>query len=89
MLNVQGRNVVVALIGDFARYPPNNGHSVVLSATVFGKHVVNGTTGSVTNDGNDFSTPTPGISGLWSYLAAAAHCPTVPAFGANPHGLVS
>jgi hypothetical protein len=89
MLNVTGHNVVVALVGDFARALPGSGHSTCLSATVFGKYCVNGTTGTVAIDGNTISMSAPGVSGLWAYLAAAAHIPTVSAFGANPHGLVA
>jgi hypothetical protein len=89
MLDVPGRNVVVALVGDFARVLPNSGHAKALSATVFGKYVVNGTTGALANNGDTLRTPGPGVSGLWSYLAAAAHVPTVQAFGPNPHGLVA
>jgi hypothetical protein len=87
MLEAPGRNVVVALVGDFARTIPNSGHATDLSATVFGKYVTNGTTGAVTNQGS-LPTTGPGVAGLWAYLAAAAHIPTVSAFGANPHGLV-
>jgi hypothetical protein len=89
MLNVAGRNVVVALVGDFARAIPGSGHATCLSATVFGKYCVNGTTGKVAQNGNTISMAGPGVSGLWAYLAAAAHISTVPAFGANPHGLVA
>jgi hypothetical protein len=88
MLDVAGRNVVVALVGDFARALPNSGHAADLSATVFGKYVQHGTTGKVANNGS-LPVAGPGVSGLWAYLAAAAHISTVSAFGANPHGLVA
>lgn len=44
------RNVVVCLMGDFARSLPGSGHQPNLSATVIGKYVQRGTTGHVNAD---------------------------------------
>lgn len=81
------RNVVVCLMGDFARSLPGSNHQPNLSATVIGKHVVRGTTGRVNAD---VGVPpgTPGTTALWSYLAAASQTATTP-FGANPHKLIA
>lgn len=80
------RNVVVCLMGDFARSLPGSNHQPNLSATVIGKYVQRGTTGKVNAD---VAVPagTPGATAFWSYLAAASKAPTSP-FGANPHSLV-
>jgi hypothetical protein len=81
------RNVVVAIFGDFARSLPGSDHAPDLSVTVVGKYVKQGTTGRV--DANvHLPAGSPGVAGLWAYLAAAAHAPSAP-FGANPHGLVA
>jgi len=79
------RNVVVAMIGDFARSLPGSNHQPNLSATVIGKYVKRGTTGLVDAD-VQVKADTPSSAGFWSYLAAASKV-TSP-FGANPHGLV-
>jgi hypothetical protein len=80
------RNVVVCLMGDFARSLPGSNHQPNLSATVIGKYVQRGTTGRVNAD---VAVPagTPGATAFWSYLAAASKAPANP-FGANPHKLV-
>ena len=80
------RNVVVCLMGDFARSLPGSNHQPNLSATVIGKYVQRGSTGRVNAD---VAVPagTPGSTALWAYLAAAAKTPTAP-FGTNPHNLV-
>ncbi len=79
-------NVVVAIMGDFARSLPGDDHQPNLSITVIGKHVKVGTTGRVAGN---VSLPggTPGSREMWGYLAAAAKAPSNP-FGGNPHGLV-
>lgn len=82
-----GRNVVVCLLGDFARDLPGSDHQPNLSATVVGKYVKPGSTGKV-NAKVGLATNTPGVRGLWSYLAAAAKVSQNP-FGQNPHGLVA
>jgi Protein of unknown function (DUF1501) len=81
------RNVVVCLMGDFARSLPGSNHQPNLSATVIGKHVQRGTTGRVNAD-VAVSAGTPGSPAFWSYVAAAGKVPGTP-FGANPHGLVT
>ncbi len=80
------RNVVVCLMGDFARSLPGSNHQPNLSATVIGKYVQRGTTGRVNAD---VAVPagTPGATAFWAYLAAASKAPASP-FGANPHKLV-
>jgi hypothetical protein len=82
-----GRNVVVCMMGDFSRSLPGSNHQPNLSATVIGKYVQRGTTGRVNAD-VALPAGTPGSTGLWAYLAAAAKTPTAP-FGANPHNLVA
>jgi hypothetical protein len=87
MINAQAtKNVVVCLLGDFARSLPGSDHQPNLSATVIGRTVKAGTTGRV--NGNVALPPgRPGARGLWSYLASAAKSEQNP-FGANPHGLL-
>ncbi len=80
------RNVVVCLMGDFARSLPGSNHQPNLSATVIGKYVQRGTTGRVDAKVGVVA-GTPSSPGLWSYLAAAGKVATNP-FGANPHALV-
>jgi hypothetical protein len=80
------RNVVVCILGDFSRSLPTSGHQPNLSVTVMGKYVKQGTTGKVNGDVG-LPTGTPGVPGLWSYLAAVTKTSTN-AFGTNPHNLV-
>ncbi len=82
-LNQPGKNVMVAIIGDFARSLPGSDHQGNLTATVIGKNVKPGTTGKV---GSNVSLPasTPSIREFWAYVSAAAKAPTQP-FGVNPH----
>ena len=82
------RNVVVCIMGDFARSLPGSDHQPNVSATVIGKYVKQGTTGKT--DGNVGLAPgTPSVPGLWAYLAAVTKTATPPSsFGANPHPLV-
>jgi hypothetical protein len=82
-LNQPGKNVVVAIFGDFARSLPGSDHQGNLTATVIGKHVKPGTTGKVAGN---VSLPagTPSIPQFWSYLAAVTKT-TTPLFGTNPH----
>jgi hypothetical protein len=80
------RNVVLCIMGDFARSLPGSDHQPNLSVTVIGKFVKQGTTGKV--DANvRLPTSAPGINGLWAYLAAVTKTPGN-MFGANPHNLV-
>ncbi len=82
-LNQPGKNVMVAIFGDFARSLPGSDHQGNLTATVIGQNVKNGTTGKVAAN---VSLPagTPSIREFWAYLAAAAKAPSE-LFGANPH----
>jgi len=79
------RNVVVCLMGDFARSLPGSDHQPNLSATVIGKYVKRGTTGRVNAD--VALAGAPGAKGFWAYLAAATKTGGDP-FGADPHKLV-
>ena len=90
-LNMPGFNVVTTLTGEFARGGATagheSGHAGGLSASVFGKDVVKGTTGRpiVTPQGDYALAPgTPGTLGFWSLLATLARCSGQP-FGANAH----
>jgi hypothetical protein len=85
-LAMTNRNVVTVIVGDFSRSLPGSNHQANLTATVIGRYVRLGTTGRVNND---VALPpgTPGMNGLWAYLAAVLGTPTQP-FGANPHNLV-
>jgi hypothetical protein len=93
-------NVVVAMIGDFARSMGQtdagdetaNGHSDVLSASIMGKYVKTGTTGrTFVGPGyaeEKFVDGSPGgIQQLWAYIAEVLKVPSNP-FGKNPHPLV-
>lgn len=84
MVNAPGRNVVVAIVGDFARSLPGSDHASALSATVIGKYVKVGTSGRM-NDRVQLAAGTPTAPGLWSYLGRVLNAPTAP-FCANPHG---
>jgi hypothetical protein len=84
------RNVTILITGDFSRSLPGSDHQPNLSTTVIGKYVKLGTTGK-TNANVGLPAGTPGINGLWGYLAAVTKAPaaTLQAFGGNPHaGLV-
>ncbi|CAN5282976.1 hypothetical protein BH09MYX1_BH09MYX1_65240 [soil metagenome] len=85
MLNLQDRNVVVAIMGDFVRVP-NGDHGDGVVASVFGKYVKQGLSYGCDNNAR-FTAQTPGVDPLWSAIAAAVKCPGSP-FGANPHGIV-
>ncbi len=81
------QNVVLCVMGDFGRdTTPLTGHTIDLSAAVFGRFVKVGSTGRVVSNGYQ-KNPGPGVAQLWSYLASACKAPTNP-FGANPHPLV-
>lgn len=79
------RNVVLCIMGDFARSLPGSDHQPNLSATVIGKYVKRGTTGRVNAD-VAITGGAPGAKGLWAYLAAATKATGAP-FGADPHKL--
>jgi hypothetical protein len=82
-----GLNVTLMVMGDFSRSLPGSDHQPNLSVAVFGRNVQRGTTGKV-GANVSLAAGTPGIQGMWSYLAAASKVATNP-FGANPHGLVA
>jgi hypothetical protein len=86
MLGATGRNVVVLIMGDFARSLPGSDHQPNLSATVMGKYVKVGTTGR-TDANVGLPDGSPAAKQLWAYLAAVLKLDNVP-FGANPHDLV-
>ncbi|MBS1148730.1 MAG: hypothetical protein H6Q89_428 [Myxococcaceae bacterium] len=83
MMNLPDRNVVIAIVGDFARSLPGSDHASALSATVIGKYVKVGTTGKMSPT-VQLPAGTPSVPGLWSYLSKVLKVPTEP-FGTNPH----
>ena len=87
MLEATGRNVTVAIYGDFARSLPGSNHQGNLTATVIGKNVRVGTTGK-TAANVSLPAGTPGIQQFWSYLAAVTRAQENP-FGANPHTAIT
>lgn len=90
-LDLDGHNVVTALVGDFTR-TLDTGHAGTLVANVWGKHVRQGTSGNFLITGA-YNTYAPrngvrtGAQQLWALIAAAAGVTTSP-FGANPHPFV-
>lgn len=84
MVQDPARNVVVVIMGDFARSLPGSDHQPNLSATVIGKYVKQGTTGRTTQGAVTLPAGTPAAAGLWSYLAALTKADNSP-FGANQH----
>jgi Protein of unknown function (DUF1501) len=78
------RNVVVVIMGDFARSLPGSDHATCMAATVIGKYVKVGTTGKMTANVG-LAGGSPSTAGLWSYLAAAAKLPASNPLGANQH----
>lgn len=85
MITAGGSNVVLCIMGDFARSLPGSDHQPNLSATVIGKYVKRGTTGRVNAD-VAITGGAPAAKGLWAHLAAATKAPATP-FGADPHKL--
>ena len=77
------RNVVVMIMGDFARSLPGSDHQPNLSTTVIGKFVKQGTTGRTGQGNVTLPAGTPSIPGMWSYLAAVTKADSP--FGANQH----
>lgn len=77
MLQETGRNVTVAIWGDFARSLPGSDHQGNLTATVIGKNVITGTTGHCDEN---VGLPQGGPAGdaFWGYLSAVTRCPTNP-----------
>jgi hypothetical protein len=77
-------NIVVAIMGDFARSLPGSDHQPNLTGTVMGKYVKTGTTGRVDGAVN----LPPGTGGqlqFWAYVADALRVKQNP-FGPHPHG---
>jgi hypothetical protein len=82
-----GRNVVVTIMGDFARSLPGSDHASAMSAMVIGKYVKPGTTG-VMSPTVSLAEGTPAAASYWSYLSRLVKVPAAaadPLFGANPH----
>lgn len=88
MLTDPERNVVIAIMGDFARSLPGSDHAAAMSASVIGKYVKNGTTGRMSAN-VQLPAGTPSAPGLWAYLTRVLNVGQMP-FGNNPHtGLVA
>jgi hypothetical protein len=83
MMNRPDYNVVVAILGDFARSLPGSDHASALSATVIGKYVKQGTTGKMAANVT-LPAGCPAVPGFWAYLSAVTKTPGQP-LGANPH----
>lgn len=82
-----GANPIIVIVGDFSRSLPGSDHATGLTATVIGRNVQQGSTGTV--DANVRLAPnTPTTAGFWSYLAAITKSGST-AFGANPHGAIT
>lgn len=84
MVQDQTRNVVVVIMGDFARSLPGSDHQPNLSATVIGKYVKQGTTGRTGQGSVALPAGTPSVQGLWSLLGTVTKLDKNP-FGANQH----
>jgi hypothetical protein len=86
-LSMPGRNVVTMIMGDFARSYPGSDHANCETVTVIGNTVKQGTTGHMSQTVTLPTGSTPGVQGLWAYIAATLKLPTNP-FGTDPHGLI-
>jgi hypothetical protein len=82
-MEIPGRNVVVALVGEFSRTVGASDHAPGGTATVIGKHVKTGSAGAQTTGGLPPPTSPP-PAGLWAYLATVLQIKEHP-FGENPH----
>jgi hypothetical protein len=78
------QNVILVVLGDFARSLPGSDHQPNLSVAIFGRNAKPGSTGRVAADVSLPGT-TPAPPGMWSYLAALAGLPSTNPFGANQH----
>jgi Protein of unknown function (DUF1501) len=78
------RNVVIVMLGDFARSLPGSDHATCMAATVIGKYVKTGTTGRMTANVG-LAAGSPSTAGLWTYLAATVKLPSANPLGANQH----
>lgn len=85
-LAMEGRNVVTAITGEFARSVFDSGHASGISATVVGKRIRTGTTGRAIISGPDYRLPegTPGVDAFYAFLVEAAGGASS-TFGDNPH----
>lgn len=83
MLNFPGKNVVVAISGEFVRELNGHGHGAGTVAAVFGKYIKQGLSFPI-SDQAKFSANTPGSKGFWAGMAAALRVKGQP-FGANPY----
>ncbi|MFO0740356.1 MAG: hypothetical protein U0270_30955 [Labilithrix sp.] len=86
MLNMEGRNVVVALSGEMVRLP-NGDHGDGTVAALFGKRVKQGVSFGV-DARSRFAPSTPSPKGFWAACAAACGVEGQP-FGANPHAVIA
>ena len=82
-MDIPGRNVVIALMGEFSRTVGASNHAPGGTTTVIGKHVKTGTAGPQTAGGLPPPTAPP-PAGLWAYLATVLQIEDHP-FGENPH----
>jgi hypothetical protein len=82
-MEIPGRNVVIALMGEFSRTVGESDHAPGGTTTVIGKHVKTGTAGPQTSSGLPPPTAPP-PAGLWAYLATVLQLKEHP-FGVNPH----
>jgi hypothetical protein len=82
-LGLPGRNVVIALFGEFSRTVDASDHEPGGTATIIGKYVRTGTAGPQNPDGSP-PINSPPVAGLWSYLATVLRVEEHP-FGANPN----
>jgi uncharacterized protein (DUF1501 family) len=82
-LEIPGRNVVIALFGEFSRTVGESDHAPGGTATIIGKQVKTGTAGPENPDGSaPLNSPPP--AGLWAYLATVLKIAEHP-FGVNPN----
>jgi hypothetical protein len=104
VMAMTGRNVTLAITGDFARDLPGSNHANFTSTTVFGTRVMAGTTGRCGVTGTGYSLQADGgfsryngsltipstTPGVAGFWAYLAALARVPTtpFGANPHNLV-
>lgn len=86
MLNFPGKNVVVAVSGEFVRETTGHGHGAGVVAAVFGKNIKQGLSFPC-NELARFSTNTPPTKAFWAGIAKACGVQGQP-FGANPHALL-
>jgi len=82
-MEIPGRNVVIALMGEFSRTVGESDHAPGGTTTVIGKHVKTGSAGAQTAGGLPPPTSPP-PAGLWAYLSTVLQLKEQP-FGVNPH----